>query len=62
MLFLFNFKASTNDSIVISTPQTIIKSMSSFLQERTNIIDEHDREMRRIKAEYEKNQLQLPKK
>lgn len=29
--------------------------MSSFLQERTNIIDEHEREMRRIKAEYEKN-------
>lgn len=63
MLFLFNFKAGFYERFYsYFDPQTIIKSMSSFLQERTNIIDEHDRETRRIKAEYEKNQLQLPKK
>ena len=63
MLFLFNFKAGFYERFYsYFDPQTIIKSMSSFLQERTIIIDEHDREMRRIKAEYEKNQLQILKK
>ena len=52
MLFLFNFKAGFYEQFYCYfDPQTIIKSMSTFLQERTNIIEEYDKELRRIEAE-----------
>ena len=56
MLFLFNFKAGFYEQFYCYfDPQTIIKSMPTFLQERTNIIEEYDKELRRIEAE--KNRL-----
>ncbi len=52
MLFLFNFKAGFYEQFYCYfDPQTIIKSMPTFLQERTNIIEEYDKELRRIEAE-----------
>ena len=56
MLFLFNFKAGFYEQFYCYfDPQTIIRNMSTFLQERTNIIEEYDKELRRIEAE--KNRL-----
>lgn len=56
MLFLFNFKAGFYEQFYCYfDPQTIIRSMPTFLQERTNIIEEYDKELRRIEAE--KNRL-----
>ena len=56
MLFLFNFKAGFYEQFYCYfDPLTIIRSMPTFLQERTNIIEEYDKELRRIEAE--KNRL-----
>ena len=56
MLFLFNFKAGFYEQFYCYfDPQTIIRSMPTFLQERTNIIEEYNKELRRIEAE--KNRL-----
>ena len=52
MLFLFNFKAGFYEQFYCYfDPQTIIRIMPTFLQERTNIIEEYDKELRRIEAE-----------
>ena len=52
MLFLFIFKAGFYEQFYCYyDPQTIIRSMPTFLHERTNIIEEYDKELRRIEAE-----------